>query len=235
MSDVQSNGTLFAEPTAERNPIGSPNPMGKGVTRWVKASLSPDARARSAGRGPARALHARPPLPQWPLRRSRWEDPPGCRLHGGMTLRSPASGRWKHGRYSKYLPKGLTEAHQRAEADLDLLSLRSDVALLEALEVQVLETMQESDAATAWEMGRDELKDLIAHKTRTAVAEHKRLRDLSCVLTAEQAGAFVGALIAAARETVMPVSEKAYRQLMQRTCQLLPGRPANVQAQEGVR
>jgi hypothetical protein len=90
-----------------------------------------------------------------------------------------------------------------------------------------------SDAATAWQRGREELKDLIARKTHTAVAEHQRLRDLSCVLTAEQAGAFVGALIASARETVMPVSEGAYRQLMERTCQLLPDRPLHVQAQEG--
>ena len=79
------------------------------------------------------------------------------------------------------------------------------------------------------------LNVLIARKTSVSRAEHKRLCDLSCVLIAEQAGAFVGALIAAARETVMPVSEEAYRKLMERTCQLLPGRPADVQAQEGNR
>ena len=25
-----------------------------------------------------------------------------CKLHGGASLRGPASGRWKHGRYSRY-------------------------------------------------------------------------------------------------------------------------------------
>jgi hypothetical protein len=31
----------------------------------------------------------------------------------------------------------------------------------------------------------------------------------------------------------MPVSEEAYRKLMERTCQLLPGRPLDIQTQEG--
>jgi hypothetical protein len=30
-----------------------------------------------------------------------------CRYHGGHSCRGAASGTWKHGRYSKYLPTGL--------------------------------------------------------------------------------------------------------------------------------
>jgi hypothetical protein len=36
----------------------------------------------------------------WPMANGR------CRLHGGASLRGERSGRWKHGKYSKYRPEG---------------------------------------------------------------------------------------------------------------------------------
>jgi hypothetical protein len=65
---------------------------------------------------------------------------------------------------------------------------------------------------------------VIQRKTVVVIAEQRRLHHLGSCLTAEQAAALVSALIAAAKETIMPVSEDLYRRLMRRTCQLLPGK-----------
>lgn len=43
-----------------------------------------------------------------------------------------ASGTWKHGRYSKYMPAHLAQDYERARNDPDLLSLNDSIALLDA-------------------------------------------------------------------------------------------------------
>jgi len=190
-----------------------------------------------------------------------------CKMHGGPSVRGAAHPNFKHGRYSKAMPKGLKDAYNRAEADPDLLSLRADVALLQALaenalaamagefppweegaelirqlgplktgepldgdRQQVLSDLRDlleagADKAHAWERGRRELKDCIDRKTHVASAEHKRLHDQSLALPVEQAMAFIGALIEAARAVVKPRDEQMYRELMMETARLLPSRP----------
>ena len=65
-----------------------------------------------------------------------------CRIHGGLSPKGTASARWKHGRYSRYLPKGIADAYKRAEAGPELLSLREDVAVLDALQADALRSMK---------------------------------------------------------------------------------------------
>jgi hypothetical protein len=61
-----------------------------------------------------------------------------CRLHGGLTPAGVASPNFRHGAYSKCVPRGLKRAYERANADPELLSLRDDLALLEARVVELL-------------------------------------------------------------------------------------------------
>src|SRR3990172_10824938 len=55
-----------------------------------------------------------------------------CTVHGGLTPSGPASANYKHGRYSRYLPARLAERYLEAESDPELLSLRSELALVQA-------------------------------------------------------------------------------------------------------
>src|SRR4051812_22336527 len=56
-----------------------------------------------------------------------------CRMHGGKTPRGLASPNLVHGRYSKDLPTRLLTRFEEALTDRELLSLRQDVALLDAM------------------------------------------------------------------------------------------------------
>lgn len=75
-----------------------------------------------------------------------------CRLHGGMSLGGVNSPAFKHGRHSKYLPKGLLEQYKTALADPDLLNLHDEIALIDARLAQVLAKIEAGgESAEAWE------------------------------------------------------------------------------------
>lgn len=62
-----------------------------------------------------------------------------CRLHGGMALKGPASPQYQHGRYSKYLPSGLSARAAEMSGDPDLLSLRAEIGVVDALTAATME------------------------------------------------------------------------------------------------
>ena len=67
-----------------------------------------------------------------------------CRVHGGATPGGFASANFKHGKFSRFLPKGLKDAYERALRDHELLSLRDEIALLEARGVELLKRIKEA-------------------------------------------------------------------------------------------
>jgi hypothetical protein len=68
-----------------------------------------------------------------------------CRLHGGATPAGIGHYNLKGGRFSKCMPKGgLKKAYDRAAKDPELVSLRDDLAALEARQVQLLESLGNS-------------------------------------------------------------------------------------------
>lgn len=73
-----------------------------------------------------------------------------CRIHGGKSLSGIASGTFKTGRYSKYLPEGLVAAYQDAQSDPDLLSVRGDVELLDVLIRSKLVNLDTGESADHW-------------------------------------------------------------------------------------
>jgi hypothetical protein len=52
-----------------------------------------------------------------------------CDKHGGLSLSGIASPRFKHGRYSKYMPAGLRAKYKAALADPRLTSLKDELAI----------------------------------------------------------------------------------------------------------
>jgi hypothetical protein len=176
-----------------------------------------------------------------------------CYRHGGPSPKGAASPHFKHGKHSRYYPRGLQRLIEQAAADPDLLRLHKEAAELDGMKgaaframekpappwkkaiklcrvlkgelasveglarttVRTLENLaalleQGADAAEAWRRGWAEVKDLIARKTVVAAAEHKRAHDAANVVTAEQFGVWVEAVIAAARKIVLSVNEPMY-------------------------
>jgi hypothetical protein len=73
-----------------------------------------------------------------------------CRLHGGKTLVGTASANFRTGRYSAYLPPRLRERYEQAADDPELLSLRSEVALLDARLTDLLSRVHTGESGLLW-------------------------------------------------------------------------------------
>jgi hypothetical protein len=73
-----------------------------------------------------------------------------CRLHGGKTLVGTASANFRSGRYSRYLPGRLQERYEQAEADPELLSLKSEVALVDARLADLLSRVDTGESGQRW-------------------------------------------------------------------------------------
>src|SRR5262249_6908633 len=70
-----------------------------------------------------------------------------CRLHGGSTPAGIASPHFRHGkrsRYFRHLPKEIGEHYQAALHDEQLVSLREQLALLEARMLEVAGKLKEA-------------------------------------------------------------------------------------------
>ncbi len=60
-----------------------------------------------------------------------------CPMHGCHAVSCPAVGTYNLGRYSNYLPAHLMDRYQSALADTELIVMREELALLDALTNEV--------------------------------------------------------------------------------------------------
>lgn len=93
-----------------------------------------------------------------------------CKVHGGLSLRGPASLSWKHGRSSRYaalLPERMREAYQRAESDSERLNMLAEISLVDA---RLADLMKRVDAGSANEM----VNELVDGVRQVAAAMRKR-------------------------------------------------------------
>lgn len=92
------------------------------------------------------------PCRNWPLHgRTR------CKFHGGKTKTGMDAPAFKHGRYSAYVPDNLLAAYNEAITDPDLLSMRDNVAVLDARIIELLSDANTGAAsAELWESLIDE-------------------------------------------------------------------------------
>lgn len=91
---------------------------------------------------------------------TQWGLPPSgrCRLHGGVTPRGPEAGAFKHGMFSKALPKNLKQNFEKLVADPALLEGRAEVALMQMRLAQLSGRVQCNESGKAWAA----LKELFA-------------------------------------------------------------------------
>jgi len=123
-----------------------------------------------------------------------------CRLHGGASLPAgPMHPTYKHGRYSKGgIPKGLREHLERAEADPDLMSLREEIVVIQAVIAERLAGIGEGGLADH----TDNLRKLTETKARLVLAEWKRQVELGLMLSAESIHALTDRLAEIIKDVV---------------------------------
>ena len=72
-------------------------------------------------------------------------------MHGGKSLSGLAHPNTKTGRYSKDLPTRLAGKYEEAQADTELLNLRSEIALVDARTGELLQQIQTGESGRIWE------------------------------------------------------------------------------------
>jgi hypothetical protein len=96
-----------------------------------------------------------------------------CKWHGGANHPGgPSHPNWKGGRWSKFLPKGIRERFQEAMEDPELLRIRQDMALLDAIITGHQAKLKDGRLPTAPQEAR--LLKLIDQRRRLADSESRR-------------------------------------------------------------
>jgi hypothetical protein len=73
-----------------------------------------------------------------------------CQNHGGKSLIGPASGTYKHGRYSKLLPNGLRETYEASLVDEQLLSLNDELSLIHVRVADLVRQLDDRGSVGIW-------------------------------------------------------------------------------------
>src|SRR5690348_1299375 len=81
-----------------------------------------------------------------------------CYMHGGKTPKGIASPNYKHGKYSKAMPERLRERFEASQTDEELLSMRDDIALLDARIEDLLKRVDSGESQRLWQELKDEIK-----------------------------------------------------------------------------
>jgi hypothetical protein len=104
-------------------------------------------------------------------------------MHGGMTPSGIAAPQFKHGRRSKYLPTRLVENYSQALEDQELLSLRDEIALVDARLNDVLGRVDTGEAGKTWNEARNAYEALVdALIDHDANGQRKAMNDLNSLL-----------------------------------------------------
>jgi hypothetical protein len=74
-----------------------------------------------------------------------------CRMHGGVTPFGPASPHFRTGRYSRFLPARLVARYREGELDPELLSLRQEIALVDACLTDLLARVDTGESGRLWD------------------------------------------------------------------------------------
>ena len=82
-----------------------------------------------------------------------------CNIHGGKSLIGIASGTFQTGRWSKHVPTRLAARVAESEADPNLISLRSEIALLDGRIAELLEQVDNSEAGELWKRCKEAMRE----------------------------------------------------------------------------
>lgn len=123
-----------------------------------------------------------------------------CRVHGGWGPKGVNHPNFRHGRYSRYMPEQLYETVRALCDDEEYLSLREDVAFIDATIDQTMKQYQDMESlpgpVTLYIMS------LLDQKRKLVRTETQRIEAETRSIPAERVMAFVAALIEAVKRHV---------------------------------
>lgn len=105
-----------------------------------------------------------------------------CRIHGGATPRGHALPQTTHGRYSKHLPTRLAALYAETESDTELLSVRQDIRLIDALILSNFDKLDTGESKQYWDdMLKWILKARVAYKSENYATLEQALDEMEAI------------------------------------------------------
>lgn len=105
-------------------------------------------------------------------------------MHGGKSLKGLASPNYKTGRWSKYAPSRLLAKYDEARSDSELLSMREEIALLDARLSDLLQRVDTGEAGSLWKQAKAIFLEFTAWREQGNTDEMaKSLEKLKDVIT----------------------------------------------------
>ncbi len=83
---------------------------------------------------------------QYPLKNGNGR----CRMHNGKAKRGAEHHSYKHGKYSKYLPYPFAGVYEETQSDEQLLSVRDEIRLSDAMIMSLLPALETGENVDAW-------------------------------------------------------------------------------------
>jgi hypothetical protein len=133
--------------------------------------------------------------------RCRHHATPGrevCRHHGGRSLLGPASPSLRTGQFSKFLPSRMAADFERAVHDPALVTLRKEIATVDARIIDILKRVDTGEAGAIWVQAQDAMAtfgELIDSKRKLVEAETRRVSAAAETLTADRAMLLLGVVV----------------------------------------
>ncbi|MDH5664670.1 MAG: hypothetical protein OEY10_00030 [Nitrosopumilus sp.] len=99
-----------------------------------------------------------------------------CRLHGGESLAGgPSHPSFKHGKYSKFLPKRLLENYETALNDTELLTLRNEIGLIDSRLIELFGSLDVGESGALWQELQRSVKKYKAENENALDTELERI------------------------------------------------------------
>lgn len=129
-----------------------------------------------------------------------------CYMHGGAQKRGIEHHLTVTGRYSKHLPTKAIAEFQAAMHDPDLLSMRTDIALIDLrLNELISQSGEDLPDAKTWK----EIRAVVHDRRALVETERRRLIDMQQMITGEQAMLLVARLYDSVNRHVRDPLERA--------------------------
>lgn len=90
-----------------------------------------------------------------------------CYVHGGATpAPGPGHPNFKHGRYSKVVPRGIASLYHAGLTDPRLLEMNDELAILDARHAQLLNRVGSGESEGRWKLVQDSMRDVLSFQAQ---------------------------------------------------------------------
>ncbi len=135
-----------------------------------------------------------------------------CYYHGGRSPRGIASPNLRHGMYAQDIPTRLSKRYKQALADPELLSVRSDIAVLQSFLNEKLARLDGPESQPAWEHLQTQMLNFASSWKAEGRTDAEVDADIGAMLETLQQGVGESAVLSEVRSLMQQRAKLAHQE-----------------------